>query len=107
MPSSGGKTCARSEEHTSELQSHDNLVCRLLLEKKKKTVVAPAALAGAALDRVPPGALRAEPALERVPPAPRPRGRVPGEGDGDHDFFLSDGAPPGLSPLPQPHLLRF
>src|SRR3954464_10004895 len=26
---------SRSEEHTSELQSHDNLVCRLLLEKKK------------------------------------------------------------------------
>src|SRR3954466_14512300 len=25
--------CSRSEEHTSELQSHDNLVCRLLLEK--------------------------------------------------------------------------
>src|SRR3954462_9972187 len=35
MPSSGFKTCARSEEHTSELQSHDNLVCRLMLEKKK------------------------------------------------------------------------
>src|SRR5260370_32645543 len=29
------QTCARSEEHTSELQSHLNLVCRLLLEKKK------------------------------------------------------------------------
>src|SRR5258708_11448473 len=28
--------CARSEEHTSELQSPDHLVCRLLLEKKKK-----------------------------------------------------------------------
>src|SRR5690242_21106905 len=28
---------ARSEEHTSELQSHVNLVCRLLLEKKNKT----------------------------------------------------------------------
>src|SRR5260370_29096336 len=28
-------TYARSEEHTSELQSHLNLVCRLLLEKKK------------------------------------------------------------------------
>src|SRR3954466_6081019 len=28
----------RSEEHTSELQSHDNLVCRLLLEKKKTQV---------------------------------------------------------------------
>src|SRR3954464_7190531 len=35
MPSSGVKKSARSEEHTSELQSHDNLVCRLLLEKKK------------------------------------------------------------------------
>src|SRR5207302_4289724 len=30
-------TSARSEEHTSELQSRENLVCRLLLEKKKKT----------------------------------------------------------------------
>src|SRR5258706_3998564 len=29
----------RSEEHTSELQSLTNLVCRLLLEKKKKTAV--------------------------------------------------------------------
>src|SRR5260221_10136921 len=27
----------RSEEHTSELQSHSDLVCRLLLEKKKKS----------------------------------------------------------------------
>src|SRR5688572_32214488 len=30
-----GKVTARSEEHTSELQSQSNLVCRLLLEKKK------------------------------------------------------------------------
>src|SRR2546430_11677932 len=29
----------RSEEHTSELQSQSNLVCRLLLEKKKKTPI--------------------------------------------------------------------
>src|SRR5258708_18802298 len=29
---------ARSEEHTSELQSPDHLVCRLLLEKKKTTI---------------------------------------------------------------------
>src|SRR5260370_16122493 len=29
----------RSEEHTSELQSHLNLVCRLLLEKKKKAII--------------------------------------------------------------------
>src|SRR5690606_41715993 len=36
---SGAKTAIaskRSEEHTSELQSRENLVCRLLLEKKKK-----------------------------------------------------------------------
>src|SRR5690242_21169313 len=31
-----GRPKGRSEEHTSELQSHVNLVCRLLLEKKKK-----------------------------------------------------------------------
>src|SRR5688572_31662831 len=31
-------TICRSEEHTSELQSQSNLVCRLLLEKKKKTI---------------------------------------------------------------------
>src|SRR2546427_5375044 len=30
-------SAGRSEEHTSELQSQSNLVCRLLLEKKKKT----------------------------------------------------------------------
>src|SRR5947207_3470565 len=29
-------SCLRSEEHTSELQSHSDLVCRLLLEKKNK-----------------------------------------------------------------------
>src|SRR5690606_453191 len=32
-------TWTRSEEHTSELQSRENLVCRLLLEKKKKEIV--------------------------------------------------------------------
>src|SRR2546427_9546973 len=31
-------TYLRSEEHTSELQSQSNLVCRLLLEKKKKAI---------------------------------------------------------------------
>src|SRR2546430_8248046 len=39
LPSGFGASCARpflrSEEHTSELQSQSNLVCRLLLEKKK------------------------------------------------------------------------
>src|SRR5256885_10352979 len=36
MPTS---QCDRSEEHTSELQSPCNLVCRLLLEKKKKEII--------------------------------------------------------------------
>src|SRR5215204_3005331 len=37
-PSRGGAAwrASRSEEHTSELQSHSDLVCRLLLEKKKE-----------------------------------------------------------------------
>src|SRR3712207_8957473 len=38
------RTCSRSEEHTSELQSRQYLVCRLLLEKKEfiqKTVTTP------------------------------------------------------------------
>src|SRR4051812_49949963 len=34
-PEASRTICSRSEEHTSELQSHVNLVCRLLLEKKK------------------------------------------------------------------------
>src|SRR2546427_5802648 len=36
MPPPSGGYPKRSEEHTSELQSQSNLVCRLLLEKKKK-----------------------------------------------------------------------
>src|SRR5438477_12643975 len=39
-PTASRPTCSwagRSEEHTSELQSHVNLVCRLLLEKKNTT----------------------------------------------------------------------
>src|SRR3712207_7769442 len=34
----GGRRSSRSEEHTSELQSRQYLVCRLLLEKKKRIV---------------------------------------------------------------------
>ena len=34
-----GEVVSRSEEHTSELQSHAYLVCRLLLEKKKKKII--------------------------------------------------------------------
>src|SRR5690242_21449421 len=37
LPQNRSEMDTRSEEHTSELQSHVNLVCRLLLEKKKNT----------------------------------------------------------------------
>src|SRR6202051_5297896 len=40
----GLSTSARSEEHTSELQSHEHLVCRLLLEKKNNNELARSAL---------------------------------------------------------------
>src|SRR2546430_10980688 len=39
-PGKFADSATRSEEHTSELQSQSNLVCRLLLEKKKKTTSA-------------------------------------------------------------------
>src|SRR5947208_12337005 len=38
VPASQAGKSPRSEEHTSELQSPDHLVCRLLLEKKKKHI---------------------------------------------------------------------
>src|SRR5688572_31531674 len=41
----------RSEEHTSELQSQSNLVCRLLLEKKKKNNILPTNLLSASPSR--------------------------------------------------------
>src|SRR5438034_13271 len=45
----------RSEEHTSELQSHSDLVCRLLLEKKKKSVSTLAVSAGSHATLISPG----------------------------------------------------
>src|SRR2546427_9109383 len=42
----GAVSLARSEEHTSELQSQSNLVCRLLLEKKKIKIITSAGCYG-------------------------------------------------------------
>src|SRR5688572_32613444 len=39
LATEGVELLDRSEEHTSELQSQSNLVCRLLLEKKKQTTI--------------------------------------------------------------------
>src|SRR5438034_2834555 len=38
LAAAANRVVHRSEEHTSELQSHSDLVCRLLLEKKKRNV---------------------------------------------------------------------
>src|SRR2546430_10109490 len=46
----GPDSLCRSEEHTSELQSQSNLVCRLLLEKKKKISTTPEAASVTTLD---------------------------------------------------------
>src|SRR3954466_3199514 len=46
MPSSAWKKRRRSEEHTSELQSHDNLVCRLFREKNKPASLPAPPIAG-------------------------------------------------------------
>src|SRR3954464_7013670 len=101
----GVQTCARSEEHTSELQSHDNLVCRLLLEKKKQTpqgviitvLVAPPPRRGALQPFPHPGGRPAArpPLAARAGPIPRRR-RL---------FFFNDRAPPNFSPFPLPPLL--
>src|SRR3712207_7305381 len=54
-PFAFGYTSYRSEEHTSELQSRQYLVCRLLLEKKKPTISGPSK---ATKKRPPPAMLR-------------------------------------------------
>src|SRR3954467_1262852 len=106
MPFAGVQTCARSEEHTSELQSHDNLVCRLLLEKKTR----PSTREGPA--RRPP--LRSRRHGSRVRRV-RLAGVGPGAGGGPDRpsqlavalfFFLKEGAPPEFYPFPHPDALR-
>src|SRR3954467_4866499 len=102
----GGRRIIRSEEHTSELQSHDNLVCRLLLEKKTRRpgrprprttfaargLGAPALLAG--LRSALGGAVAAAGC-----------GGVPCPVAGGN-FFFNDAAPPEFSPFPHPDALR-
>src|SRR2546429_1343459 len=75
-------TSARSEEHTSELQSRLHLVCRLLLEKKKIAVDVVAFLLvlvlGDSLDRLGLGDLAPVLDDEPAPAAVEHRGRVGG-----------------------------
>src|SRR6202521_3639649 len=97
---------ARSEEHTSELQSPQNLVCRLLLEKKNEkarssnsTCNRPSLWCGSRTGRADAPA----PCVScRGPPAERTRlaGRV------FRFFFLRKRPPPESTPFPYPTPLR-
>src|SRR3954462_6499918 len=105
MPSSGCKKSARSEEHTSELQSHDNLVCRLLLEKKEQRNDRDGARewsGGCGVVRV--CAVPAPPESAASPPIPR----APSTATFPFlsFFFLKVGAPPELNPFPPRAPLR-
>src|SRR3954462_375516 len=101
MPSSGFKTCAlRSEEHTSELQSHDNRVCRLLLEKKKTTGVGRARRVGGAAACVSGSHRAGEPVRVRRDPL-QPRRPIPCRSARFLFFFLK-AAPPPVFPLSPP-----
>src|SRR3954462_13770206 len=105
MPSSACALPIRSEEHTSELQSHDNLVCRLLLEKNRDGSVR--------VGRVHRGAHAAEPRLDRAArrsvrashvrdphPSPSPRPRP------SSTFFLMIRRPPRSTLFPYTMLFR-
>src|SRR6202789_749306 len=95
-----GSTGARSEEHTSELQSLQHLVCRLLLEKKQET----------ASDReriTSPGDTECFVGSNvRAPQASRDGAEAAGRQTdppwtvGLLAFFFNDRAPPGIYPLP-------
>src|SRR3954467_14914847 len=127
MPSSAGQTCARSEEHTSELQSHDNLVCRLLLEKitirseehtseiqshdnlvcrlllEKTTPHRPSTRRSAAtLVAEPRGGARPRPRRAGAPRRTASGGQERGKAWGPARVFCKECGPPGGRPLPPP-----
>src|SRR3954464_13325564 len=102
----GVQTCAlRSEEHTSELQSHDNLVCRLLVEKKRVRPGGRHAERVAVADHTDlfPGTVARVGRADVV----RPGGLALGGRElRVRFFFFMVPAPPEISPLPLPAPLR-
>src|SRR6202521_5920268 len=89
----------RSEEHTSELQSPQNLVCRLLLEKKKTgaTIGAPAAPGAGVGGRS--GSTREAATRRRSSPARTPLVAERAPPPRLLSFFFNDRAPPEFSTL--------
>src|SRR3954466_6987976 len=102
MPSSACALPIRSEEHTSELQSHDNLVCRLLLEKKHHNPTdapQPTPPPAPAPDVRDPRARREQGAGGRRGP---PIGGARRRKGGCDIFFLRKAGPPSSPPFPRP-----
>src|SRR3954449_12770228 len=90
----------RSEEHTSELQSHSHLVCRLLLEKKKFALVF-ALLLCRLLPTCPPVSSRAVNCVLVLPRAvPMQRAPCFTHSSADFFFFLITRRPPKHPPFP-------
>src|SRR3954449_6292306 len=102
MPSSAVQTCARSEEHTSELQSHSHLVCRLLLEKQARpddgeALVQPQATTEDTTTHHAQGAL-----VRALPRGGGSHHRARAPVGGFVVFFLKEPATPKFYPLPLP-----
>src|SRR3954467_3366377 len=97
MPSSGVQTCARSEEHTSELQSHDNLVCRLLLEKSEITSTGKQSGMGKS---------QWEKVSVRIPARSRPFAAMGSRTTPSFLFFFKRRAPQKSTPFPPPALSK-
>src|ERR1019366_4535103 len=104
MPSFAWNTdVCRSEEHTSELQSLTNLVCRLLLEKSAQLHLLPYAGASRKVDGI---------RVRLVGQYPKHHwGIADGAGgellDYSVDFFFTECAPPEFKPFPLPDLSPF
>src|SRR4051795_1574832 len=104
MPSSACQKCARSEEHTSELQSHSHLVCRLLLEKKIQEGWTAASRSRSHLLLGAPDRLcTTQPAVppRHLPPRARQRPMLR-----SFLFFFNDAAPTEIYTFPHPAALR-
>src|SRR4029434_1009207 len=94
--------CVRSEEHTSELQSHSNLVCRLLLEKNSTHnhthLHTPPATHPPSSTRTPPGRHARARSSAHMRTHTHTRSRTP-----PHlHLCLNTRAPHAISPLPLP-----
>src|SRR6202041_1607127 len=101
------QSCAtRSEEHTSELQSHVNLVCRLLLEKKISAPPKIRLLSGETSRACVLDHLTEVNYLKACPPQPHGVAVRLVDSALLFVFFLMIGRPPKFNPFPNPPLFR-